>query len=289
MLPACVAAAMLVPVGQALTISIDQESPITLPAAAPLAIPFTITVECLEDVLLGVAGDPAGVGSYAVEVTAAGPTWLTAEPVTINVDTSACLTAVPDLAISEGGAISVVPLASAPGMSMQTLTLDANGATAATDVQVEYVFGYDFIVDQEFPLDIGHDGANFTAIIHQFANARSMAMFEILAPAECVTVAGIPEFYVADDAELGGDNESMLPVTIRVTPRCEEWTEDSLTFKTWNHFLDDGAMKTPDEEITWTFRAAQDEDSESEDSPGVGALAVLGLLGAALVVLRRRV
>lgn len=287
-LPACLAAVMLLPAAQALSVSIDQESPITLPASAPLSVPFTVTVDCVNDVLLGLAGNPAAVGSYAVEVTLSGPSWVAAEPVTINVDTSACLTAVPDLAISEGGAINVAATPEAPGMTTQPVTLDANGAMATTDIQVEYVPGYMFMVDETFPLEVGHHGANFSAVIHQFANARSMAMFEILEPADCVAVSGLPEFYVADDTQLGGSNESMLPVTIRVTPRCEDWEEDTFTFKTWNHFLDDGAVKTSDQEITWTFMSAHDDHDESADSPGVGAVALFGLLAAAFVAVRRR-
>lgn len=285
---AAFAVMMLAPGGHAISITIDEESPITLGAGNSTALPFTITLDCVEDIIL--SGAAADFGEYTATITPTGPSWLALAPMEMTIDGSACLTAIPSATISAGGSIDLTPNATAPGMSLETLMLDADGAMASVDVQVEYVPGYEFVVDGTFPMELGHDGESFGGVIHQFGNARSMAMFEIIDAGDCVTVTGLPEFYVADDSELAGDLESEVPVTLTATPKCEEWTESSFTFKTWSHFLDDGAAKTDDMEITWTFTPAEHEhEEESEDSPGAGVLlGALGLLGAAFVIARRR-
>lgn len=276
-------AMLAAPAANAVSISYDGEDPTTLAVDGATDLPFTVTVDCVEDLLL------AGSASAEVTVTIPdAPAWLNFTDATLTFDGTNCITGASQT-ISQGGTLSVTPDASAPGMVPTGITLDADGATADANIQVDYKPGYSFDVEGNFPMEVPADGTSFPATIHLFGNARSMAMFEVLERPECVSVSGVPDFYTAQDADLAGDMEEMVPLTISVTPCGGEWTEDKFVFKTWSHFLDAGEMKTEDVEITWTFQPAADTVTEGEEgSPGFGLVGLLAALGAAFIVRRRR-
>lgn len=281
----------MVPTAQG--VAIDAPASTTLAATGGTAISFNVTASCSE---LAEADPITGMGDVDYTVTATDlPEWLNATDTTVTFDASACITGgSPTGSLQESGTIEVTPTAAAPGMSPTTITLEADdGATADTDVQVEYVHGYMLMFDAEaFPMEVGGDEETFNATVHLFANARSMAMFQVVEKPEYLSVTGLPDFKTVGDAELAGEMEFMQTYPITVTPPSTgSWEEDSITFKTWSHFLDDGNVKTEDQTITWTFTNAgpAPSDDESNGSPGGGVVLVtLGLLGAALVALRRR-
>lgn len=281
----------MVPSAQAVTFDVPSQT--TLGAETTTALSFNLTVSC-QDFLDEGTLTGGGSAEYTVTVTEP-PAWLNATDATVTFDATGCVTN-PTGSLQESGSIDLATAAGAPGMTPTTITLstDDGGATQDTDVQVEYVKGYMLLFPaDEFPLEIGGEAETFNATIHLFANARSMAMFQVVEKPEYLSVSGLPDFKTVGDDELAGDLEFMQEYPITVTPPSSgSWEEDSITFTTWSHFLDDGDMKTEDETITWTFTnaaPAQANGDDSNDSPGGGVVLVgLGLLGAAFVALRRR-
>lgn len=281
----------LVPSVQGVSIS-PPDATTTLAAEGTTALSFNVTASCDEFVPDAITGQ--GTVEYTVTATAL-PAWLNASEATVAFDATGCLTN-PTGSLQESGSIDLTTAAGAPGMAPTAITLEADegAATADADVQVEYVKGYMLMFPADaFPMEVGAEATTFNATVHLFANARSMAMFQVLERPEYLSVSGIPDFKTVGDEELAGDMEFMQDYPITVTPPTTgTWEEDSITFKTWSHFLDDGNVKTEDETITWTFvntAPAQTGGDDSNDSPGGGVVLVgLGLLGAAFVALRRR-
>lgn len=286
---AAFAAMILLTQASAVTLSAgDDATMTTIPANGSAEIPFTVTVDCLQDVLVGTL---EGMGSYAVTVTGtASVGTITSPGTTVSFSPDDCADPTAGGTATKAGVLSVSDAGSV-GMEKIEVALDANGATDIANVIVDYAPGYDFTFEGGPTFEVSEDSISFPAEIAITANAMSMAMFQVTEAPKFGIIEGLPEFMNVASPLVSGDG--IVPLEITYTPTSSNWESDSITFTTWSHFINDGSMKTQDQVITWTFNNANagpggaGSSSENKESPGAGILIVgLGIL-AAVAVARR--
>lgn len=261
----------------------------TLTAIAPDAtttVPFTATMACTDFVDEGtITGMGSSVQSFAVTYPAglSGPA-----TVDVSIPGEPCLTS-PTGSSSAAGNLPVTAEATAPGMTRLDITLTASDDTASTiSVQVGYRMGHSLIIDREFPIEVGAEPVTWNGTLTVTANADTMVMTQTTEKAQFGTVGGVFPFKNFLDP-MNTVNEVQIMFTY--TPSATEWTDDKMAFTLWSHFMDDGAQKTDDDMIEWTFVNTNDHGGEPDDSkgsPGFGALSLIGLVAAAAFVARRR-
>ncbi len=280
---ALLAAMLLAPAAHAdVTITPDEELAAINPEGTA-TIGFTASLACSELV----PGVVTGGGSQSESLTLTYPEGLTGpETVDLSFSGSPCASN-PTGSTTTTGSIDVTALASAPGMEALNIAAASHDTAAgALTVQVGYRMGHSFIVDVEFPLEVGDEPVTWNGTLTVTANADTMVMTLKEKKSEYGTVSGIFDFKNFRDIPAEGSTETIM---FTYTPASQGWETDSSEFIMWSHYINDGAMKTPDETINWTFVNTQSADEEpAKGSPGFGVVALMGLLGAAAVTLRRR-
>lgn len=154
---------------------------------------------------------------------------------------------------------------------------------------VGYVPGHTMTTDITFPYTYEGEGAmTFNVTLDVGANGDTMVMF-LNVDAGDASISGLEHqkfFFTTGD-------EATRTMQVTWTPPSKGWDNSTVSFRNYSHCLADGVTCDPefDENIVWTINngnPATSSDPPGEDSPGVGPVAFMALLGAALVALRRR-
>ncbi len=276
---AALLAFMLLPVAAAQTITPDEDPAVLTPEGIT-SVGFTASESCLSIATDIITGGTNAAIDYAVTYPAGltGP-----DTVTVTYSGADCLG---DLSGNVDGtsSLDITALPEAPGMA----SLQVAVGDGSLPVQVDYIKGHTFTVDTTFPIEVGAEPVTWNATLVVDSNADTMVMTLTDEKAQFGSIGGLFPFknFIAPPPE--GTTET---IQFTYTPTATDWEEDKIVFTMWSHFIDDGDMKTPDDTIEWTFVNVNDHGSQDEgkkDSPGLGAVALVGLLGAAAVALRRR-
>ncbi len=275
--------ALLIPGGSAQTagVTLSFETPAgPLPHNASSELPFTATINCV-----GVLS--SGGSTDVVIATDNAPAYLGIQNKTVSFTNTDCLN--PSGSVDVSDSLTMTPTADAPGMSTMEVTFTASHAgasdSATIPITLDYKMGYTWSTDISFPYELAEDSVTFNITLMVDTNAVTMVMFETVeAPLGILT----PPFpYTFNDPM--AQNTHVVEVTYQAPVGA--WTNDTATLKTWSHFLDDGGLKTPDEQMVFTFTRAAGTSAnggDDKDSPGIALPGLLALLGAALYVARRR-
>lgn len=243
---------------------------------------FTAEVGCFEMVL--------GGGSTTLNISVVGPSWAGASAQSIELSPADCPTASGVLNVT--GSIDYAISASAPGMAPESVEVTASIGdslgTATTSVTAGYRGTYTLGTDTEFPVQVTEDTVTFNILLTVDANADTMVMFATDDEVQTMGTIAVPTFLNFRD--LSGPTTSEVSVTY--TAPTAAWEQDRFQFTTWSHYLNDGAVKSPDQVITWSFDNAGTTTGngadEGEDSPGAPlVLLSLALVGVAMVLRRR--
>jgi hypothetical protein len=295
-------ALMLVPLSSAeLTFSAGT-APTLIPDGTAQTLIFSATLSCDE---FGDASTIEGQGEVTRTVTFTYPTGFSG-PASADVvfNGQSCIPPEGDPSgdvVVNNLTVEITPNAGASGMKPLDVALASGDATGAIPFKLAYKPGYALIVDQTFPVEVSKDPetgewipVEFTGTISISSNADTMVMMSVTSD-EKQQFGNIDGLFVnsphifrdltTDQIENGIEKE----VAFKYTPTSDDWAQDTLTFTTWSHFLNDGEMKTTDDVVTWTFTNAEFDGEESNGAPGFEAsLLVVSLIGAAAIIGRRR-
>ncbi len=257
-----------------------------IPYAGTTEIPFDLTVGCVTLLEAGLTTQSPSPSASIVAENA--PAFLGIENTTVAFAAGDCAGTSGSAVAS--GVISMTPTMEAPGMSTNEITLLATigGGTASTTVPItiDYKMGYTWATNITFPYEMTGDSVTFDLTLTVDTNALTMVMFETVTAPLGILAAPFPYTF--------NDPIAMNNHTVQLTYQAPvgDWTNDTAVIKTWSHYLNDGALKTADENMTFMFTRAPGTASggngDGKDSPGLALPAIVALLGAALVAARRR-
>ncbi len=279
------AAAMLVP-GTAAQAQLPGVELVFEEPAGP--VPYDGTTELNFTATIGCLGILTSSGSTDLEVTTDGaPAYLGIQNKTVSFDEADCVAGSGVLTITDS--LSMTPTSEAPGLSTTEVTIVAAHGDASDSstipITVDYKMGYTWATNITFPYEMTGESVTFDLTLTVDTNAVTMVMFESVTAPLGILPAPFP--YTFNDPMANSTH------TVQITYQAPlgDWTNDTAVIKTWSHYLNDGAVKTADEEMTFTFTRAAGAASggdDGKDSPGVALPVMLALLGAAMVVARRR-
>ncbi len=240
---------------------------------------FSVSVGCATILQAG--------GSSTVAVNVSAPVWMGATGTDVELDPTGCI---PGGSVAGNGTITYAPTNAAPGFQPAEIAItamlgDETGETTTT-AQAGYRPGYQFTFAPGTTIMVTNASESVTMQITVTANADTMLMFEAVEGA--MGSVAIPTFINVVD-QIG--QETTLTQDLTYTPPLDDWTEDTFIFKTWSHYMQDGDLKTPDQQVTLVFvndlPPGSGGDSEEEESPGVAVPILIGAL-AAIAIARRR-
>ncbi len=260
---------------------------------------YTVTVGCLE-ILQNTGATTVNVASDAppLGITIGGDT-------SVELDETACLTN--NGFATATGTLTITPASDAPGRQPAPITVTATYGTLSaqddTTVEVAYRPGYNPSIEEEMPITVNGDTHVFNLTLTVTSNTATMAMFELLdasnGGADTLGSITLPNFINFFEVDPANGTTQVIEITYRAP--ASSWTNDTVVFKTWSHWMQDGDLKTEDQIITWNFVSGtghehqdheHDETNKNDDKflgiPGPGPVLLLGLLSVALWVARRR-
>ncbi len=251
-------------------------------------IPVLITVSCEEFVLAGATSLTFKVGSDA------RADWNAVHP---DITVEAGPACVPGGSVGASGDISLSPGDDAFGLRSQTLKIWAvSGDTNLTfdrsgKIWTAYVGGHTMSTDVTFPASYtGGDALFFNLTVEITANSNSMIMFFPNPSAGNGSVSGFASTQFFLDA---GDSPTKT-FQVKWTPPTGNWDNATFSFRKYSHCLNGGELNSCNMEdnegtVTWTMvNDAPKPPVDDKPTPGVGAGLLVGVIAAALVVLRRR-
>lgn len=231
-------------------------------------------------------------GSSDVTVSVDGEGYVTADDATVELDATECVGSTSGI-ISGDGTVTLEPVDDTLGLKAFNITFSASlGESSDTDevqgVQLDYLPGHDMDPAGDQTFDVTNGTITFPLEVEITANAKSMVMFErISASAGSVSGFSSMVFDVPNDVR-----EETFQV--KWTAPSGDWDEETVTFYTYSHCLDDTNTLPCDEhqpaDVTWTFVNAGGSSGDNttggddKDSPGlplVGAVVAIGLVALA--------
>lgn len=267
------------PTGLALTV----DGPATVPYLGSGAIPFTVTVGCLDLLASQAAPD------VAVTVTDA-PAWFTFEETSVSPSLAECDPSSGQTSVS--GALPFTVTDAAPGVVQNVVHLEASlggatPATAAATYTVAYNSKFSLTPSVTFPLTVTNKTTTFTVTGVQASNAPSMIMVDDFSADNGALIAGIGALQYANKA---GSPETKT-YTVTFTAPNKEWTTAKATLAVYGHYNFDGMAGDPEGRttFTWEFTNGGVEMGKSSESGGkespapVFAFVALGLLAFAAI------
>ncbi|MGB0651869.1 MAG: hypothetical protein ACPGQL_01605 [Thermoplasmatota archaeon] len=250
-------------------------------------LPFTVDVGCA---IFLEAQDPSTTVTVGIPDA---PSWLSVSDVSVAADPAACLSGAGSTTLS--GALSLSPGSDAVGMTNTPLTVTASvgefTSTSTADIKVAYKMGYTHTMNLTFPYTVpeGTEKVLVEYVATVDANAPTMVMWDHV---QKPVLGGMPAPFPHTFQDPVAENE--FTFILEYTVPDGKWTNETVILKTWSHYLEQGDLKTDDEEIVLTFingdtGSSGSGNGDGEDSPGVALpVLLLGLLAVAGVVARRR-
>lgn len=247
---------------------------------------FTLTIGCID--LLQGSGE-----SVIVDVKDP-PAWLTVTPWEEDVSAAGC--AGGGGSVTQDGTVPFTVSAAAPGVSSQTVKLQATMGSATSNeasatYSVAYNSNYTLTPAVQFPLTVTNKTTTFTVTGVQASNAMSMIMVDDFTASNGALVSGIGPLQYENEA--GSPDTKTYTVTF--TAPSGEWQSANVTLKVYGHYNFDGMAGDPTDQktLTWQFvNGGVKDDTKggggSKGSPApVGVLTALGLVALAGLARRR--
>lgn len=257
----------------------------------PTNVPVTVVLGC--DLVLTTGG---GIATVSMEEL---PVWLSAAPVSVEVDPMECIPGVQG-EITRELSVAVTPAADAPGLVPASINAtvtydgelqgDATAKITLAPVVVGYRPGHRISPegDQTFTVPAAQP-YSFDMTIDVLANARTMVMFEDKTLSDPSAMVNGLKAHTYDVA--AGETQEKRKVTF--TPPEGPWESVTVTFRTFSHCLDGTNCGEESESVvTWTFKneapsTAPEQNAESKGAPGASLFLVLALL-VSVAAMRRR-
>lgn len=263
------------------TLTVDSAG--TVPYAGAGALPFSLTVGCVDLVTAD------GVTLDVVDP----PAWLNATTFDVGLSAADCVGSQDGNAVATGTFPFTVS-AAAPGVTPTAIKLKASIGDATEDdgpVTVAYKSSFTVKPDVAFPFTVTNRTTTFTAKGTQASNAPSMIMVDDFSCDSGATISGIG---AQQYNNVAGKPETKTYTVTFNAPKTE-WTKATCTLKVYGHYNFNGMAGDPTDRTTlaWEFDngGVPEEKASSgggKDSPApVAALTALGLLALAGVVRRK--
>jgi hypothetical protein len=291
LLVAAIASAGLValPIASAHVVVTANAPKTPIPADAPTSVPITFSANCAV-----VLAEYEAMGNTELQIIAKDPpAWLPAVGDKIPFEFSMCGT---DANVRSTGNLVFTPGPLAPGLQPIQVIAMAEGESGEIAFNLTVAFLGLISIEPMAPVMVHNGTAAGELVLNITANAAGLLMFSTLAPAASGTFAGLPETQDMESPLLANTTSKIVRVPFTYTANDPaNASADQVAIQVMLHAADDMSIAPEMAEITIMFEPMiheEDHTAHEHDDPAfiptVEPLVLLGAMGAAAVVLRRR-